>query len=1357
MKVKPVLISENGVNPIACSSFVCESERDLGSFEKISVANGDGTNRGCDPTHSRPLAEWEKQLSSRTVAIAEDGRPRVNPDEVEIAPLPTIQTTGRCTINLGKISKICDLAMEFYKRESLKFDEIRVIYEGEEKFFESFPTQTQQIQILEEGACEYSGEKVAELKKELDLERNLFLWDARFQDRIRALISTNKFTANHCRYSNFDCRLKRNRMAEMAVTVIAIARHLGELFEEFRDVSSEEVEDAMIAVFFHDLGQRKNGANAHNILRALAGDLLSEERIERILDAIVRKNNDVGYKSRAAILLHDVHALSLAYPERNFPMPGTDQNCSLDLIFSDACSRGCTLKNPSFNFTLMDGVTPGDAQSKIALLACKSFEFSRENHLLNCQHSEGTFARILQNAKKFHMFDAKYGCNEQRIQRIIDSKKSCGTNIAGLADGILPREEQIRKITQVLKLDGIDFSKIFQIYDLAAQFYRKDFPKFDEIRVIYEGEEKFLKDLTQIQQVEMLEKGVRGRDSEMVAKLKEMLNSENSLPEEQFTKMVRGLLDVHEGTSKSHNEDHMVQVALIIISVAIHLGKLFEEFRNISNEEIEDAIIAAFFHDSGRQGDGIDIFDEISAKNARGTLALPLSEERIKRISDAIINKDANPRGKDIVAILLHEADFLNYGRLGTLNAKFSDFYNPDYTEENPVFAFTLRDGVTPKQAQTEITSLLWKSFSFAKQWHEISYTPPTPLLYQHFENAEAKHMFDTEYVHFDHKRKRVDVPSRGKMQLVDADTIQEFLSKNSYLDLFLHDNIFEISEAFLSNFSGIERAISGDAGENIDSGRETFDWKFEDPADERRFFMEIPIEKVKEAMLFCQTLRLDGWSEKMVQRVAYYRLKFEQCEIFEDYKRNRININEVDTLLKKSTPAELALHISEMGGSWVFLECLLASQVASSWSALSVAVKQWLIGQRATPEDFRVFFHDDRQGDTSKPVSKVRKNDMSIFATFRKSRDFGGEKGRNEMLANFSRQPESFWIDTAFKVARAEFRMPYVVVKEQVRIDTLCDLIERVEANVNSGNLAGARECLPEIQVTLRRMQKTKGHTEDKIQEIIATDESDDDLDDLADVYVSNFKETVKSFSDVDGKVKKMNSLLREENSADIDGIKECVADSKAASAALREQICYMVDSAAEDCEARFYVLDALDVLARTTPKEVDPADEDNQFSPFDETLYMLYAFTQSLLSRLAFGGDEGDNSHTPIALSRRCDDTYIDSCFQYDGKNRSADGTFKIPDNTEGTIVDSAAYESFSIRPIPSEDSDLFGNHLLKMYAPLHRIFFPVFIGSEIANLMGSPSDIWEEMATISRGCKARYVSQHSEAPNAPSESVE
>jgi hypothetical protein len=128
--------------------------------------------------------------------------------------------------------------------------------------------------------------------------------------------------------------------------------------------------------------------------------------------------------------------------------------------------------------------------------------------------------------------------------------------------------------------------------------------------------------------------------------------------------------------STVHGMGHAVRAAIYVKGVAALYKELFPAFATLSDDEISDATIAAMFHDSGRQADGVDVFDELSAQNAENYLRRKgYPEARCKRVGDAIRNKDSSDPNKDLLAVLVHECDCLEYMRLGRENfdPKFLD------------------------------------------------------------------------------------------------------------------------------------------------------------------------------------------------------------------------------------------------------------------------------------------------------------------------------------------------------------------------------------------------------------------------------------------------------------------------------------------------------------------------------------------------------------------------------------------------------------------------------------------------------------------------------------------------------------
>lgn len=130
--------------------------------------------------------------------------------------------------------------------------------------------------------------------------------------------------------------------------------------------------------------------------------------------------------------------------------------------------------------------------------------------------------------------------------------------------------------------------------------------------------------------------------------------------------------------------------------------KYFKNFENLNEKDIFLAQVCALFHDTGRQAEGIDIFDALSSNYAEQALIslrekIPtlIDEEDIKIVTDSIKNKDQSPTDntKSLTAVLLHEVDCLEYDRLGCFEKKYLDIYNM-----NDEFLFQIIDD-TKKQS----------------------------------------------------------------------------------------------------------------------------------------------------------------------------------------------------------------------------------------------------------------------------------------------------------------------------------------------------------------------------------------------------------------------------------------------------------------------------------------------------------------------------------------------------------------------------------------------------------------------------------------------------------------------------------
>ena len=135
--------------------------------------------------------------------------------------------------------------------------------------------------------------------------------------------------------------------------------------------------------------------------------------------------------------------------------------------------------------------------------------------------------------------------------------------------------------------------------------------------------------------------------------------------------------------NSDHGVMHAKRATYSIDDVADFINSNLELFRDyfctpITRSEIELAKYAALCHDMDRKNHMTDIFDETSAHRAEKQLSKVLKPNQIKIVIDAMKNKDANIREKSRIAILLHEADCIEYQRLrgsGDYNPVFLDLY----------------------------------------------------------------------------------------------------------------------------------------------------------------------------------------------------------------------------------------------------------------------------------------------------------------------------------------------------------------------------------------------------------------------------------------------------------------------------------------------------------------------------------------------------------------------------------------------------------------------------------------------------------------------------------------------------------
>lgn len=243
----------------------------------------------------------------------------------------------------------------------------------------------------------------------------------------------------------------------------------------------------------------------------------------------------------------------------------------------------------------------------------------------------------------------------------------------------------------------------------ASHHYRKKFPPYEEIRVMWEGRVEYFSRLAPKIQLQLLKDGIRGnggrRTLNEIEKMLSRPKSQWNLP--KLTQLMQNALHVIPGgTSRVHSALHGARAAIFVEIFANIYRRLFKEFENLSDEDIYNATIAALFHDSGREAEGIDVFEGLSAQNARDYLfQCGLPEESAEKVRQIVLHKDDPVRTKDLATVLLHEADCIEYLRLSHFNPKYLDVYGG--TGQSSRLAFTLQDNVDECETREALTCLV--------------------------------------------------------------------------------------------------------------------------------------------------------------------------------------------------------------------------------------------------------------------------------------------------------------------------------------------------------------------------------------------------------------------------------------------------------------------------------------------------------------------------------------------------------------------------------------------------------------------------------------------------------------------------
>jgi hypothetical protein len=332
------------------------------------------------------------------------------------------------------------------------------------------------------------------------------------------------------------------------------------------------------------------------------------------------------------------------------------------------------------------------------------------------------------------------------------------TSASVLGDGgperMVPIKQTLafRSVVEEQNLSPFNCRVIHDLSDtIAKDFYAKKLPSYEEITVLWDGKEVPWMSLSLDQQYAMLLDGARGNDIGEVEEIGRLVKEAKESPEkaEKAGKEIREMVlfdDENPSFRCYHGVKHSIRAALTVEAVARVYGELFEEFESIPEKQIQRAIMAAIFHDSGRQAEGVDIFSNLSAANAERELRrLEFAADTVTACAEAIRRKDEKVAEKSSIAILLHEADCLEYQRLGPgFNSKYLDACGKTSDGKSML---TLKEGITEGRKNEFLDKLVATTCAFigatgSKDLDHASENP-IPTYADMRKVAEGLHLFD--------------------------------------------------------------------------------------------------------------------------------------------------------------------------------------------------------------------------------------------------------------------------------------------------------------------------------------------------------------------------------------------------------------------------------------------------------------------------------------------------------------------------------------------------------------------------------------------------------------------------------------
>ena len=215
----------------------------------------------------------------------------------------------------------------------------------------------------------------------------------------------------------------------------------------------------------------------------------------------------------------------------------------------------------------------------------------------------------------------------------------------------------------------------------------------------------------------------------------------SSAPPEDSRIFVRHPFPLHEDSIPRwiHGPEHIARVA-IEIPILAQLYQKQNPNLNITDTDVAIAQYLSAFHDSARQSEGVDLWGDESAENARiHLLKLGLSPELIETCIQDLKQKDLSPQHprfseRSIISKLIHDADSLDRLRVSGLrafNLNYLDLYQ-DYESKKLKKELSLLlkdlDQFIEKTEDMEEKLKFKKSGNYFKTFSEMARDEKSPL-----------------------------------------------------------------------------------------------------------------------------------------------------------------------------------------------------------------------------------------------------------------------------------------------------------------------------------------------------------------------------------------------------------------------------------------------------------------------------------------------------------------------------------------------------------------------------------------------------------------------------------------------------